>query len=171
MDPTTMINAVSIIQKGLELFLDFKSIKSPNEKDAVLSITGYLEGNLGQLFRLSLTNLTNKPFSIVSLFSYGKEQTVEMCPIREMYCEFLGSGKPYSIAFRSDSFKCDVESECTKYYDFSFFDTRAFLQPYQAETGWIIIPGRKKVLEGISGIGLIISSIPEIIKVDLSQKL
>ncbi len=158
---TALLGITQLVATGTEFLMNFKSLKSPDSKDVRLVISGFMEGDLGQLIKLSLVNQTNKPFSIISLNVITEEGNSDLAPIRSFECKYLGSGEPYNLEFKADTAVCTVERNDIHYHDMSFFNNKSFLLPDQAETGWIIIPGKKKGLENIIGISLTVSTIPE----------
>lgn len=143
---------ISGLTYGTDLFFKLKGIKSKKEK-MLLSINKIFTSLETIAINLSITNLGEKPFSIIEIYIEQSKVKYYGSPIIEKNIEFDSTGTGIMVTLVSDTMKCFFQLfEKNDNYNLNSFDLNAFLQPNQSETGWLIFPidSNNKKIDSIS---------------------
>ncbi len=144
MEPISLI--ISGMTYTTDLFFKLRGIKSKKEKILVSINRIYPDAIKRSIaINLSISNIGDKPFSLLEMSLVQDDQNFSGCGIDKIDPTMLGDGSCSLINFESQMIGCVFEptntEEITSLYPFNL---GAFLQPNQAESGWILFPIKKE---------------------------
>lgn len=144
MEPINLI--ISSTTFATDLYFKLRGIKSKKEKLLVAINRIYPDvHNRSIAVNISISNIGDKPFSIIEIFFEQNGQYFSACEIKKINTTMLSDGSCDLINFESQMLGCTFEprkvENITSLYS---FNQRAFLQPNQAESGWILFPINKE---------------------------
>jgi len=163
MEPITI--TISVLDGVLTMAEIFKQFSSKNGTvKAELFIRSLIPTRHGIVAKLSLVNKGKQPFSILALFAAKHGVRVDAGQITG--CEnakYDGDGRCYSIDLCCDAARENIDLNFIhNVVDFRPFFLGAFIQPNQAENGWVYFPLFKDG-EVIQSLGLVASGAQEVI--------
>ncbi len=135
-----MIAETSLVIAGvkavMDTFFNLKGSKS-NKVKASLSINKALITNSGMALNVSITNNTDKPFSILEMFLQQDDQRIPACSAVEIIPQKTAN-RCVAIKFKASMFTINYTNQEDEYFDLNPFNLQAYLLQNQAETGWIL---------------------------------
>ncbi len=141
MDPTVIIAGASLMTN---LMFRLQGIKSKKTKMLFSFHKTYFNHTFGVAMKVSISNVGNKPFSILDIYlsqtAADKEQRYSACRVIDVKA-LKSRDQCDGVDFISDMLTVRTTPKTSEdYVSLSPFDFKAFLQPNQAETGWIVFP-------------------------------
>lgn len=154
-----MIQGVNFMK---DLFFQLKGVETKKVK-AIISINGLFTDRNGIAINVAISNVGNKPFSIIEIFIDQMDKRFRAVPIKKIECEEFNEEGSRCV-MKGDMIDIDViNNSPSDAVDITAFNFKTFLQPNQAETGWMIFPMRPENLI-VSAIGIKFSGELEIFK-------
>lgn len=159
-----MIETISVIVgviKMIDLIYPLKGLKSEKEK-AIISLDRVVADRSKIACYITISNVGDKPFNVIDIFFEQKERKFHGLAVRESVADLYDKGGNFTLKadMTSLSFECEHEDE---FCNLDAFDFTEFLQPQQAESGWIIFPMKPKDIF-FTSLGIRISGEIEIFK-------
>jgi len=157
-----VIKVLNGVLSMAEIFRIFKS--KHGEVQAELFIRSLIPTRHGVMAKISLVNMGGKPFSVLAMFASKHGVRVDAAQITG--CEDQGydsDGRCISIDLCCDAARENIDlGFIHNVVDFKPFSLSAFIQPNQAESGWVYFPLFKDG-DVIESLGLVASGAREVI--------
>lgn len=159
-----MIDEVNLVIAGVNIlmnsFFQFKGLKSTSVH-ASFTVNKVISSHEAIALNVSITNNTNKPFSILKMFMERDGEVFDACRVIETNSRNSAFAN-FDYTFVTDMHSYTFDNPNNENFSLEPFDIHAYLQENQSETGWVIFNLKPESLV-INKFGIKISGVEEIL--------